>query len=65
MAGGGCLWRAPISEMVTQSKGWDDDLEEDCDDDAENGEVFIFCGCLLMTWIVICLGTWVVPLGTQ
>ena len=51
--------------MVTQPKGWDDDLEQDCDDDAENGVVFIFCGCLLMTWIVICLGTWVVPLGTQ
>ena len=39
MAGGGCLWTSPISEMVTQSKGWDDDLEKDCDDDAENGVV--------------------------
>ena len=64
MAGGGCLWTSPISEMVAQSKGWDDDLEKDCDDDAENG-VVVFCGCLLMTGIVICLGTWVVPLGTQ
>ena len=28
--------------MVTQPKGWDDNLEEDCDDDAENGRFFLW-----------------------